>query len=115
MSSVLPTLSAWPQSTPLVPVRTDINWLAMPTPMMDPTIVWELDDGSPKYQVPRFQMMAAVSSAKTMPKPAPLPTCRISSTGSRLMMPNATAPDEVSTPTKFHTPDQTTATCGSSE
>ncbi len=31
------------------------------------------------------------------------------------MIPNATAPDEVSTPMKFHMPDQTTATCGSSE
>ena len=37
-------------------------------------------------------MMAAISSANTMAKPALLPTCRISSTGSSETMPNATAP-----------------------
>ena len=57
-------------------------------------------------------MMAAVSSAKTMAKPAPLPTWRMSSTGSNEMIPKATAPVEVTTPRKFHSPDQTTATCG---
>ena len=37
--------------------------------------------GRPNHQVLRFQMMAAMRRAKTMAKPAPLPTCRISSTG----------------------------------
>ncbi len=37
-------------------------------------------------------MIAAINSANTIAKPAPLPTCRISSTGSSEMMPNATAP-----------------------
>ena len=60
-------------------------------------------------------MMAAVSSAKTMAKPAPLPTCRISSTGSSEMMPKATAPVESTTPMKFHMPDHATAMWGSSE
>src|SRR5271156_5211734 len=106
---------AWPQSTPLVPVLTDINWLAMPTPMMEPIKVCELEEGKPKYQVPRFQMMAANSKANTIANPAVLPTCRISSTGRSETMPKATAPLEASTPRKFQVPDQTTATCGSSE
>src|SRR5262245_21653505 len=115
-SSDLPTLSAWPQSTPLVwAPAAAISWLAKPTPMIDPIRVCELEAGSPRYQVPTFQMIAAMSSAKTMAKPAEEPTCRMSSTGSRVMMPKATAPVENSTPRKFQTPDQTTAKCGGSE
>ena len=83
--------------------------------MIDPMSVCELDDGSPKYHVPRFQMMAATSSAKTIANPAPPPTWRISSTGRSEMIPKATAPDETRTPMKFQTPDQRTAMCGSSE
>ena len=82
----------------------------MPTPMTEPIRVWELDAGSPKYQVPRFQMIAATSKAKTMANPALLPTCKINSTGSSEMMVNATNPDETITPRKFQKPDQTTAT-----
>ena len=54
-------------------------------------------------------MMAAMSSANTIAKPALEPTPRISSTGSSETMPNATAPLEVSTPRKFNVPDQMTA------
>ena len=42
----------------------------MPTPMIEPIRVCELEAGRPRYQVPRFQMMAAISSANTMAKPA---------------------------------------------
>ena len=35
-----------------------------------------------------------------------------SSTGSSATMPKATAPEEVSTPIRFHMPDQTTACVG---
>ena len=63
--------AACPQSTPLVAVRACINWLAMPTPMIEPISVCELDDGRPNHHVPRFQMMAAVNSANTIAKPAP--------------------------------------------
>ncbi len=82
---------------------------------MEPISVCELDEGSPRYQVPRFQMMAAISKANTIAKPALLPTCSINSTGSREMMPKATTPVEVSTPAKFHKPDHTTAMVGLSE
>jgi len=46
----------------------------MSTPMIEPISVWELEAGRPKYQVPRFQRMAATSRANTMAKPALLPT-----------------------------------------
>ena len=78
--------------------------------MIEPMSACELDAGRPRYQVPRFQMIAANSSAKTMAKPALVPTCNISSTGSSEMMPNATAPLERTTPRKLKKPDQTTAT-----
>src|SRR5580704_11915238 len=110
-----PIFFAWSQSTPLVPDTGDINWFAMPTPIMEPTIVCELDAGSPKYHVPRFQRIAAISRAKTIANPAPLPTCKINSTGSKVMMVNATTPDDVTTPAKFQNPLHTTAMFGSIE
>src|ERR1700690_3528792 len=114
-TSDCPIFVACPQSTPLVPVFGDINWFAMPTPIIDPIKVCELEAGSPKYQVPKFQMIAATSKAKTIANPALLPTCKMSSTGSKEIIPNATSPLEVSTPRKFQNPDHTTAICGSSE
>src|SRR5271170_1821882 len=114
-TSDLPMLPACAQSTPLVPLRACINWLAMPTPMIEPIMVCELEAGNPNHHVPRFQIIAATSSANTIANPALLPTCRINSTGSSETIPNATAPLESSTPIKFHIPDHTTATCGSSE
>ena len=83
--------------------------------MIEPISVWELEAGRPKYQVPRFHKIAASSSANTMAKPAPLPTCRINSTGSNDTMPKATAPLETSTPRKLKVPDQTTAKFGGRE
>ena len=47
-SSDLPMLPACAQSTPLVPDRAFINWLAIPTPMIDPIKVCELDAGKPE-------------------------------------------------------------------
>jgi hypothetical protein len=80
--------------------------------MIEPIKVWELDAGNPKYHVPKFQTMAEISNEKTIANPAAEPTFMTSSTGSKLMIPNATAPAEVSTPIKFHIPDQTTAIHG---
>ena len=108
-SRAFPILAACDQSTPEVPSRPRSRALVMPTPMMDPIRVCELEAGRPKYQVPTFQMMAAISSANTMAKPAPLPTCRISSTGSSDTMPKATAPVDSSTPNRLNMPDHTTA------
>src|SRR3954470_1845150 len=103
------------QSTPEVPSRPRISALAMPTPMIEPISVCEEDAGRPKYQVPRFQMMAAISNANTIAKPALLPTCRINSTGSSETMPKATAPEESSTPRKLKKPDHITANSAGSE
>src|ERR1700691_659563 len=115
-SSDSPIFVAWPQSTPLVPLPLEaMSWFMRPTPMMEPINVWELEEGRPKYHVPRFQRIAAMSSANTMANPAPLPTCRMSSTGSSETMPNATAPLESSTPRKLKAPDQTTAKLGDNE
>ena len=87
----------------------------MPTPIIDPIRVCELEAGSAKNQVPTFQMMAAMSSANTMANPALLPTCRINSTGSRETMPKATAPEDNNTPMRLNIPDQTTAMWAGSE
>ena len=46
----------------------------MPTPIIEPIKVCELDAGKPKYQVPTFQMIAAINNANTIAKPALLPT-----------------------------------------
>src|SRR6516165_3331519 len=93
-SSERPMPAAWLQSTPLVPLVPPISWFIKPTPMMEPMSVCEDEDGRPKYQVPTFQMMAAIKSANTMAKPALEPTCRINSTGNSDTMPKATAPEE---------------------
>ena len=103
------------QSTPLVPSRPCIRALATPTPMIEPMRVWEEEAGRPSHQVLKFQMMAAIRSANTMANPAPVPTCRMSSTGRSVMMPNATAPLENNTPRKLSAPEYSTATCGCSE
>ena len=80
--------------------------------MIEPIIVCEELAGSPSHQVPTFQMIAAINRAKIIAKPALPPTCRISSTGSRLSTANATAPEDAITPKKLNAPDQITATCG---
>ena len=87
----------------------------MPTPMIEPIRVCELDAGRPRYQVPTFQIIAAIRRANTMEKPALLPTWRMSSTGNSDTMPNATAPVESRTPKKLKKPDHTTATCAGSD
>src|SRR5215467_5673281 len=111
-SSAWPISVAFDQSTPDVPSCPRISALAMPTPMMEPISVCELDAGRPRYQVQMFQMIAEISSANTMAKPAPEPTLTTSSTGSKARIPNATSPLEIITPNRFQHPDQTTAIVG---
>ncbi len=83
--------------------------------MIEPIKVCEDDAGRPSHQVPRFHRIAAISRAKIIAKPADEPTCRISSTGSKAMMPKATAPLDSSTPRKLKNPDQATAKFGAME
>ena len=113
--SALPMEVAWVQSTPDVPLRPCNSAFIMPTPMIEPMSVCELDAGRPKNQVLTFQMMAAISKANTMAKPALLPTWRINSTGRSETMPKATAPDDHSTPARLNIPDHTTAKFAGSE
>ncbi len=106
-SLALPQLTPSPKAAPLA-----ISELTMPTPMIEPIRVCELEAGRPSHHVPRFHMIADSSSAKTMVKPADEPELITSSTGSSARMPNATAPVDTSTPTRFHRPDHTTAVHG---
>ena len=64
------------------------------------------------YQVPAFQMMAAISRAKIIAYSAAEPVLSTMSTGSSATTPYATAPEEVSTPMRFQIPDHTTAIHG---
>src|ERR1700722_12585646 len=105
----LKTSEAFAQLTPSPKTRPEMSELANPTPMIEPINVWELETGNPKYQVPTFQIIAEINKANTMAKPAPDPTLSTNSTGSRAMIPKATAPVEVSTPIRFHSPDHATA------
>ena len=77
----------------------------MPTPITEPIMVCELEAGRPLNQVARFQRIAAIRRAKTMAKPEPELTLRMSSTGSRETIENATRPELRSTPMKFMTPE----------
>ena len=89
--------------------------VAIPTPTTAPTSVCELEAGSPKYHVPRFQMIAPMSSASTIAMPVPGPPAATVSAGSSFKMLIATAIPPTETPRKLKKPDQITATVGLSE
>ena len=84
--------------------------------MIEPISVCEDDAGRPSHQVPRFQMIAAISSANTMAKPALRADLqdqldrqqRDDAEGDR-------AARTSSTPRKLKKPDQTTANSAGSE
>ena len=65
-SRASPTFVTWSQSTPEVPSLPRISALATPTPTIEPISVCELEAGMPSHHVPRFQMIAAMSSANTI-------------------------------------------------
>lgn len=59
------------QSTPLVPPPERANsWFVMPTPMIEPISACELELGVPRYQVPKFQMIAAKRLTSAAPSDA---------------------------------------------
>ncbi|STW04044.1 Uncharacterised protein [Klebsiella grimontii] len=72
------TFGMFSASTTDVPV---INALVKPIPMIAPIRVCELEAGRPKYQVPRFQMIAASSMEKTMARPCAEPMLSSRSVG----------------------------------
>src|SRR5258708_20510459 len=93
ISRDMPTSRVFPQLTPSPNVwPDDIKELAKPTPRIEPIRVWELEAGKPRNHVPRFQIMEETRSAKTIAKPAPVPTLSTSSTGRSPTTPNPTAP-----------------------
>ncbi|MNO68407.1 hypothetical protein D3C76_592360 [compost metagenome] len=65
----MPISIAFCQFTPSANGISLIRALARPTPRIEPISVWELEAGIPKYQVPRFQVMAAASNENTMASP----------------------------------------------
>jgi hypothetical protein len=87
----------------------------MPTPMIEPMSECELDAGSPRYQVAKFQMIAAPSSESTIARPRPVLMFTSRSTGSRWTMLKATPIPPACTPMKFQRPDHTTAGVGLSD
>ncbi len=78
-----PMSIAFCQLIPSASGTSVISALARPTPRIEPIRVCELEAGMPKYQVPRFQAMAAASREKTIARPWPVFTLISSSTGSR--------------------------------
>jgi len=84
----------------------------IPTPMIEPMRAWELLAGRPRYQVAKFQMIAANKSASTIASPRPVLMFTSRSTGNRCTMLKATPIPPAWTPMKFHSPDETTAGVG---
>ena len=65
-SSELPILMASDQFTPTCVVFSGNVENTMPTPRSEPIKVCELEQGIPKYQVPKFQIIAPNKTAKTI-------------------------------------------------
>ena len=85
-SSADSTLRTCAMSTPDTPEALDSNWLASPTPRIDPISAWLDELGRPTAQVARFHRIAASSSAKIIANPPADPTCSIKSIGSSVMI-----------------------------
>jgi len=111
-TSEAPMSIAFCQFTPSLNGMSLISALARPTPRIEPIRVCELEAGIPKYQVPKFQAMAAASNENTIASPWPVFTLISSSTGSKWTMAYATPTPPSSTPRKLNTPEKNTARCG---
>lgn len=94
---ILITFGMLSASTTDVPV---IIALVKPMPIMAPISVWELDAGNPKYQVPRFQIIAASNMEKTIARPCAEPMLSRRSVGSICTMAYATLRPPSKTPKK---------------
>src|SRR3954454_3733400 len=55
---------------PTTPIQCTALPEARPAPTSPPTSAWEEEDGSPKYQVMRFQRIAPTSAARVTVSPA---------------------------------------------
>ena len=111
----MPTSLALCQLIPLKTEPCSSQAFIMPTPMIEPINECELEAGSPRYQVAKFQIMAAPSRESTMASPRPVLMLTSRSTGSRCTMLKATPMPPACTPMKFQRPDQITAGVGFSD
>src|SRR5271157_1492440 len=112
MSRASATALTLPVFMPLRMGSSCIRALASPTPIIAPISVWELEAGIPLYQVPTFQVIAAIRMAKIMAVPALDPTLTKRSTGSKCTTANATPTPPRYTPTKLQMPERSTALLG---
>jgi hypothetical protein len=83
MSSDAITSKAFAQLTPELSGRPCKRAFDRPIPRIAPINVCELEAGSARYHVPRFQRMAALKRARTIAMPVPEPIDTRSSTGRR--------------------------------
>ena len=81
--NAIPTSVALCQLIPLRAEPRSIQAFIIPTPMIEPMSEWELEAGRPRYQVAKFQMIAAPSSESTIARPRPVWMLTSRSTGSR--------------------------------
>ncbi|MNT47707.1 hypothetical protein D3C72_1844440 [compost metagenome] len=84
----------------------------IPAPIRAPIKVCELEQGIPKYQVPKFQIIAANNTERTRQAPTETGSAIKVSRGTNLSIPIATAIPPAKTPRKFQKPDQGMATIG---
>ena len=84
----------------------------MPTPNIEPINVCELEQGIPRYHVPRFQIIAVNNNANIIASPWYIFWSTKASVGNKFTIPIATAIPPTNTPVKFNTPDNITATDG---
>jgi hypothetical protein len=86
--------------------------IAIPTQNIDPIKVWELEAGSPRYQVPAFHKIAVMRRERTTHIPKALHCFAIISRGRRWIIPIATVIPQSVTQTKFITAASITALLG---
>jgi hypothetical protein len=89
-----------------------MSWFANLTHMIGPIIGVGLA-GSPSHHVPRFQTIAAISSAEIIAKLA-LPNLQAQLHRQQARRAERTAPEDTITPKKLNASDHMTATCGGS-
>src|SRR3954451_15749939 len=92
-----------------MPCQLTLSPAARPAPIRPPISACDDDDGSPKYHVTRFQVMAPTSAANT----TTIPDVLSSSDASRMPFPTVLATSvDTSAPARFATAARASATRG---
>ena len=92
-----------------------MKFITSETQRIEPIRVCELDAGSPMYQVPKFQMIAAMRSESTTVIPNDIEELAILSSGRSFIIPMATPVPPIATQRKLKNAARTTAFRGSRE